>query len=198
MSSLTVTGPSYASGSSWALSSVSGHSTPSTMLTSEQSLIAAQLNIPFNMLRTGAPLSLQANYIRYLAYLDACQTFADIIKAGSWPPEIKKPTTMDIILLFIGKTMWYDSWSKTFPNISKYPEMTKWLKSEEGCLSDLEVWGQSQTIYYFADLISWLENGGTLVVEKKSKGKEKLKGKGKEKEIKKSSHKSASSKSGRK
>jgi hypothetical protein len=192
--SLALTGASGASGSSHALSTVSGHSTPSTMLTSEQSLIAAELNIPFTMLRTGSPLSLQANYIRYLAYLEACQTFADITKAGTWPPAIKKPTSMDIILLFIGKTMWYDSWSKTFPNISKYPEMVKWLKSEGDRKSDLEVWGEDQNIYYFTDLITWLENGGTLVV-KKAKGKEKEKVKGK-----KLSHKSGSGsgKSGRK
>ena len=61
--SLAITGTSHASGSSHALSSVSGHLTPSTMLTSEQSLIAAELNIPFSMVRSGAPLSLQANYI---------------------------------------------------------------------------------------------------------------------------------------
>ena len=44
------------------------------MLTSEQSLVAAELGIPHSMLRTGAPLSLQANYmyIRYLAYLESC------------------------------------------------------------------------------------------------------------------------------
>ena len=88
--------------------------------------------------------------------------------------------------------MWYDSWSKTFPNISKYPEMIKWLKSEDS-QSDLEVWGKTQNTYHFGDLITWLENGGSLVVENKSKGKEKAKGKGKEKE--KASHKS---KSGRK
>ena len=37
---------------------------------------------------------------------------------------------MDIILLFINKLAWYDSWCKTFPAVSKYPEMVKWLKSE--------------------------------------------------------------------
>ena len=174
-------------------------STPATILTSEQSLIAAKLDIPSDMLRSGSPLSLQANYIRYLVYLETCQKLADIIKAGTWPVDLKKPTSMDVILLFIGKTMWYDSWTKTFPNVARYPEMVKWLKSEEDRKSDLEVWGSVQNVYYFADLILWLENGGTLVVEKKAK-----KGKGKEKEgekekaKKKISHKAGSSKSGRK
>ena len=100
---------------------------------------------------------------------------------------------MDIIL-FIGKSTWYDSWSKTFPNVAKYPDMVKWLKYEEGHKSDLEVWGKTQNVYHFSDLITWLENGGTLVVEKKGKGKEKEK----EKEKAKKSHKAGSSKAGRK
>ena len=64
--------------------------------------------------------------------------------------------------------------------------MVKWLKSEDGHKSDLEVWGCVQGVYSFLDLIKWLENGGTLVVEKKGKGKEKV------------SHKAGSSKAGRK
>ena len=72
---------------------------------------------------------------------------------------------------------------------SKYPEMVKWLKSEEGHQSDMEVWGVVH--YHFPDLVTWLENGGTLAVEKKGK-----KEKGKEKE--KISHKAGSSKAGRK
>jgi hypothetical protein len=161
-------------------------------LTSEQSLVATELDIPSDMLRTGAPVSLQSNYIRYLAYLETCQKLADTLKAGTWPSELKKPTSMDVILLFIGKSTWYDSWIETFPNVAKYPEMVNWLKSKGG--SDLEVWGISQNSYSFLDLITWLGNEGTLVVEKKAKGKEKAKAKGKEK----MSHKAGSSKSGKK
>ena len=98
---------------------------------------------------------------------------------------------MDVILLFIGKKTWYNSWIKSFPPVAKYPEMVKWLKSEEGHHSDLEVWGVVQNAYNFPDLITWLENGGTLAVEKRKK-KEK---KGKEKEREKKSHKASSSKS---
>lgn len=143
------------------------------------------------MLRTGAPLSLQANYTRYLVYLEACQRLDELKKSGTWPAGVRMPTSMDVILLFIGKSTWYDSWIKSFPAVVKYPEMVKWLKSEEGHKSDLEVWGVVHSIYHFGDLISWLENGGTLDVEKKGK-KEK---KGKQKEKEKRSHKASSSKS---
>jgi len=187
-----ITTSASASQAASALSSVP--STPSTLLSSEQCLFAAELHIPSNMLRTGAPLSLQANYLRYLVYLETSQKLEDIKKSGTWPSGLKMPTSMDIILLFIGKSTWYDSWTKTFPAVVKYPEMVKWLKSEEGHQSDMEVWGVVQNVYHFPDLVTWLENGGTLAVEKK--GKKEKKGKGKEKE--KVSHKAGSSKAGRK
>ena len=163
------------------------------LLTSEQHLIAAELQIPLNMLRTGAPLSLQANYTRYLVYLEACQTLANLKNTGTWPSGLKVPGQMDVILLFIGKSAWYDSWSKTFPNITKYPEMVKWLRMEDDRQSDLEVWGIAHNVYNFVHLITWVENEGSLIVEKKlKKGKEKEKGKGK------ISHKAGSSKSSKK
>ena len=163
------------------------------LLTSEQHLIAAELQIPSNMLRTGAPLSLQANYTWYLVYLEACQTLANLKNTGTWPSGLKVPGQMDVILLFIGKSAWYDSWSKTFPNITKYPEMVKWLRMEDNRQSDLEVWGIAHNVYNFVHLITWVENEGSLIVEKKlKKGKEKEKGKGK------ISHKAGSSKSSKK
>jgi len=163
------------------------------LLTSEQHLIAAELQIPSNMLRTGAPLSLQANYTRYLVYLEACQTLANLKNTGTWPSGLKVPGQMDVILLFIGKSAWYDSWSKTFPNITKYPEMVKWLRMEDDRQSDLEVWGIAHNVYNFVHLITWVENEGSLIVEKKlKKGKDKEKGKGK------ISHKAGSSKSSKK
>ena len=179
-----------------AVSGIAEPQVASNMLTSEQCFIAAQLGVPVNMLCTGTPLSLQANYARYLAYVDSCQTLTGIKDAGTWPSELKSPSSMDVILLFIGKSAWYDSWSKTFPHVTKYPEMVKWLKSEDDCKPDLEVWGCDQNTYSFLDLIKWLENGGSLVVvEEKSK---KRKGKGKEKKKPKASHKAGSSKGGRK
>src|SRR5271170_10294 len=158
-----------ASASQAASAASSALSTLATLLSSEQSLIAAQLEIPSKMLCTGAPLSLQANYLRYLVYLETCQKLEDCKRSGTWPSGLKMPTSMDVILLFIGKSTWYDSWVKTFPAVIKYLEMVKWLKSEEGHDPDVEVWGVVQNIYHFADLIRWLENGGTLAVETKEK-----------------------------
>lgn len=173
-----------------AISGLAESMTPN-LLTSEQRLIAKELSVPSNMLRTGSPLSLQANYSRYLIYLDTCQKLANIKTAGTWPSTLKSPSSMDIVLLFIGKSAWYDSWQKTFPHVGKYPDMVQWLQSGDDRKSDVEVWGTVQNVYNFQHLITWLDNGGSLVVEKKSK-------KGKEKEKVKVSHKAGSSKAGRK
>ena len=182
-SSATVAGPVAISISSAAvagpaaISSLAEAKVASNMLTSEQRLIAAELQIPLNMLRTGAPLSLQANYARYLVYLEACQTLASLKNAGTWPSDVKIPSSMDVVLLFIGKSAWYNLWSKAFPNVTKYPEMVKWLKFEDDRQSDVDIWGIAQNVYNFLHLITWIENGGSLIVEtkpKKEKGKEKV------------------------
>ena len=161
------------------------------LLTSEQHLIADELQIPANMLCTGAPLSLQDNYTWYLVYLEACQTLANLKNTGTWPSGLEMPSTMDIVLLFTGKSTWYDSWCKAFYNVTKYPEMVKWLKMEDDRQSDLEIWGIAHSAYNLVHLITWIENEGSLIVEKKQKkGKERKEGKGKEKR----SHKAGSSK----
>jgi hypothetical protein len=192
VSAASSTGPAAVAGPVAVFSSAKAQ-IAAKLLTSEQLLIADQLEIPSNMLRTGAPLSLQANYSRYLVYLEACQRLANLKNTGTWPSGLKVPSQMDLVLLFIGKSAWYDSWCKAFPNITKYPEMVKWLKMEDDRQSDLEVWGIAHNVYNFLHLITWVENGGSLIVEKKlKKGKEKEKGKGK------ISHKAGSSKSGQK
>ena len=58
------------------------------LLTSEQLLIADELQIPSNMLCTRAPLLLQANYTQYLVYLEACQTLANLKNTETWPSRL--------------------------------------------------------------------------------------------------------------
>ena len=62
------------------------------------------------MLHTGAPLSLQANYLHHLVYLETCQKLEEIKKSGTCPAGVRTPTSMDVILLFIGKKTWYNSY----------------------------------------------------------------------------------------
>jgi hypothetical protein len=183
--------PAAVAGPVAASSSVSAKAQIAAKLLTSEQLIADELQIPANMLRTGAPLSLQANYTQFLVYLEACQTLANHKNTGIWPSGLKMPSTMDIVLLFIVKSTWYDSWCKAFSNVTKYPEMVKWLKMEDDCQSDLEIWSIAHSAYNFVHLITSIKNEGSLIVEEKQKkGKKKEKGKGNEKR----SYKAGSSK----
>ena len=157
-------------------------------LTSEQHLIAKELSIPPNMLQSGAPLTLQDSYTYYLAYIKANEELTRIKAAGTWPSSIRLPGKTDIAFLFIGKSAYYQTWCKTFPHVSKHPDMVQWLQSDDDRKEDIEVWGEGHNIYNFQHLMKWLENDGSLVAGKKKEKKEKIN----------KSHKAGSSKAGKK
>ena len=133
-----------------------------SLLTVEQTAQADALRIPVGMRRTGLPLSLQQNYRRYVAYIDALAEFKSMQKDGSWPDGLKKPSGPEIQRLFIGKSAWHDSWSRTFPHLNNHPDMKKWLMEDEDCCDTAELWGCPERTFNFQDLIVWVEKGGHL------------------------------------
>ena len=139
--------------------------------TAKQTDFANTLQIPSEMHCTGTSLTLQQHYTCYLAYLDALTTFRKMQRDGTWPERLRVPGDSDIRLLFIGKSTWHDSWSKTFSHLKDYPKMKKWLTDDEDCLDDVDLWGSNLKSYHFPELILWLkrviEEGGK---ERSSKG----------------------------
>jgi len=130
--------------------------------TAEQTAFANALQIPSEMCCTGTSLTLKQHYARYLAYLTALTTLRKMKKDRTWPEGLRVPGDSDIRLLFIGKSTWHDSWSKTFPHLKDHPEMKKWLTDDEDCLDDFDLWGSNLKTYHFPDLILWLKQGGSL------------------------------------
>jgi len=130
--------------------------------TAEQTAFANALQIPSEMCRTGTSLTLKQHYAHYLAYLTALTTLRKMKKDRTWPEGLRVPGDSDIRLLFIGKSTWHDSWSKTFPHLKDHPEMKKWLTDDEDCLDDFDLWGSNLKTYHFPDLILWLKQGGSL------------------------------------
>ena len=130
--------------------------------TAEQTDFANALQIPSEMRRTGTSLTLQQHYTCYLAYLDALTTSRKMQRDRTWPEGLRVPGDSDIRLLFIGKSTWHDSWSKTFPHLKDYPKMKKWLADDKDCLDDVELWGSNLKSYHFPELILWLKQGGSL------------------------------------
>ena len=118
-------------------------------------------------------------YQKYKAYIQACQTLTKRISEGTWPG--KRPSTTELIEIFLLKSMWFFHYKPVFSKVSNYPLMVEWLENEEAKVSDSEIWGVEKVNYMLTDLRKFVDNGGTLAekaekeVVKKSKGKKKAK-----------------------
>ncbi|PPQ91185.1 hypothetical protein CVT25_000061 [Psilocybe cyanescens] len=147
---------------------VQSHGPVKMALTTEQIQMANALDVSPEMYRTGNAGTLQENYARYLCFLETEARFAQLWKDGTWPVILQKPSGTDIQRLFVGRSSWHDSWSKTFPLLNKHPEMQKWLQDDPDCLSDVELWGSNLKTYHFPELIAWVQRGGLLKKTKKA------------------------------
>ena len=140
--------------------------------TQEQTAMADALEIPVALHCTGNALKLQEHYTWYLALLEAEKKFKKMQKDGTWPGGLRLPVGRDNPNLFIGKSTWHDYWTKTFPHIAEYPEMVKWLSDDEDCMEMEELFGVKLKAYHFAELLAWVQNGGSLIKLKKGAAKE--------------------------
>ncbi|EDR09218.1 uncharacterized protein LACBIDRAFT_326641 [Laccaria bicolor S238N-H82] len=140
--------------------------------TQEQTIMADALEIPVALRRAGNALKLQEHYTRYLALLEAEKKFKKMQKDGTWPAELRLPVGREIPNLFIGKSTWHDYWTKIFPHIAEYPEMVKWLSNDEDSMETEELFGVKMKAYHFAELLAWVQNGGSLIKPKKGAAKE--------------------------
>jgi len=129
------------------------------------------LNIPEQLAQNIKNAGLKLNYAKYKACLQAQETLTQKIKQGTWPAGIKKPTSTDIITLFVSKTSWHSFMTPAFHDISHYPLLKEWLEDENGGPSDADVWGTEQSSYSFPDL-----------QKEKERRKQQTKGKGKKKD----------------
>ena len=127
--------------------------------TSFKDQLITLLQIPVEL--TGrAPADLRTSYKKYLAYLDAMSTMEKMVAAKTWPG--KKPSVTDIIECFVSKTSWHDYYKLSFPKVSSYPVMVKWLEGGDDAPSALEAWGVEKSVYVFRDLIEFVNNEGQL------------------------------------
>lgn len=105
--------------------------------------------------------------------MSALQLKDDKIAAGTWVG--KKPTKLDVIELFISRTMFHDSYRPLFSKIDKYPTMLEWLVGGPDAPSDLDAWGVEKDAYTFKDLKEFMAGcgEGLWVRKRQSKGKKK-------------------------
>jgi len=110
-------------------------------------------------------------YEKYKAYLSATQTLSTCISEGTWPG--KKPSSTNLIEIFLSKSMWFSHYKPAFSKVSNYPLMIEWLENRDDKPSDLEVWGVEKAYYSLTDLRKFVEHG--TLAEKKTTGKKKAK-----------------------
>ena len=84
--------------------------------------------------------------------------YENIRRAGEWDASFF-PTTVDFYELVTSRSMWYKQY-KFFEQVSRYPQMIKWLKESEDSPTNSELWGFDQDIYQWAHLEQFLKHDG--------------------------------------
>ena len=87
---------------------------------------------------------------------------------GTW--SLRKPTTDEIVELFVSKSSWHEHYTKLFPKVEQYEVLVDWLEQGEGALSNMDTWGIEKGLYSFKDLGELL---ATLRSKRQKKNKRK-------------------------
>lgn len=122
---------------------------------------------------TVASLTLPSCFERYKAISSALNAYQNMVDDKSWAATgIRSLRDLDIIEVFIGKSLYYEHWEKIFDPVTRsFPIMSDWLEGSTD-KTPLQVWGVAKsTPYDRADLKIWLERGGTLKEKKEKKEK---------------------------
>ena len=138
-------------------------------------LIVTALGIPEHLIDRKKGGDLHVAYAKYVALFDALEKLSTMSASGGWK---HKNTNDDVVEVFMSKSAYFKSHSKTFPLLKHYPAMQKWFDNPAEALTDSEVWGNEK--HTFEGLKKILTLHEKLSV---GRGKGKGKGKGKEKEV---------------
>jgi hypothetical protein len=133
-------------------------------------LIVTALGIPEHLIDRKKGGDLRVAYAKYVALSDALEKLSTMSALGGWK---HKNTNDDVVEVFMSKSAYFKSHSKTFPLLKHYPAMQKWFDNPAEALPDSEVWGNEKHTFEGLKKILTLH-------EKLSVGRGK--GKGKEKE----------------
>jgi hypothetical protein len=137
-----------------------------TGLNSFKKQILIQLGVDPNLVdRTDG--GLRQAYAKYKAYLQACQTYSEMISNKSWVGDTLNGA--DLIQLFVSKSFFHSHYKKNFSKVSNHPDLVDWLEGNPGAPSDKDLWDVEKSSYTFKDLEAFLEEHGR---KKKKKGKQ--------------------------
>ena len=141
------------------------HSRPASNLPRDH--IISILNIPAHLLDRSTT-SLRVSYAKYLAYLEAQKSLAKVVGDGKWPLP-KKPTSENLIEVFISKSSFFKNYAPNFSRVEDYPALHLWLKNDKDIPTDMNAWGFQKNVYQFKDLEAYFEHADNADKKKKKK-----------------------------
>jgi len=80
----------------------------------------------------------------------ACATA--LTSTDSWNSPPKRPIIDDIIVIFISKTTWYQTWVISFRDVDLYPEMKAWLEGDDKMK---KVWDNPKAKHTMSNVRAW-------------------------------------------
>jgi hypothetical protein len=129
------------------------------------------LHIPVSLTsRPKGSVNLQLAYSKYKALLQAQSDMYRMLSDGTW--TLRKPSSDELIEIFVSKSVWHAKYSKLFPKVRGFPEVQKWLEHGHDSPSNLDVFGVEKQSYSFKDLHKLLDD---LELIRVKKGKRKAK-----------------------
>lgn len=158
------------SGSASVSASVSGPTHGQATAELSKEALVALLNIDEKLVTDSKNIGIKQHYERYKACLEAQQNVNEKFQAGTWPG--KKPTSGSIIHLFASKTTWFTYMVPAFCDINNYPDIKEWLEGQDGCPTNLDIWGKDKLTYTFSELKEVKERRNNSRVEKERRKKE--------------------------
>lgn len=115
--------------------------------------IVRLLNIPLHLL-VRKDIGLRLAYQKYLAVQSAKKRIDQMMAAGEW--RFEKPAFIDIVEVFVSKSVWFQHYHTNFSKLSGYPIMMKWMEGGDEAPRDWDVWGFARQSYSFKDLKHYL------------------------------------------
>jgi hypothetical protein len=123
---------------------------PSANDTYRTELIAA-LNIPESLIeRPPGTLDVRDAWGKYKGYQAAQALLHRMRNDGTW--TLRKPSSDEMVELFISKSSWHENFTKLLPVAKRYPLLVAWLEQAEDAPEDDDVWGVQKGCYSFGDL----------------------------------------------
>jgi hypothetical protein len=122
--------------------------------------LVAHLGIPQTLVSRSKLSDIRLAWSKYKGYLKAQADLFRMIKDGTW--TLKKPTSDELIEVFVSRSVWHDKYRKVFPMVVPASPLHHWLENDSDAPSNIDIFGEEKQLYNFKDLKRVLESQGKV------------------------------------